>query len=191
MRLVAAFLVLAGCDLTGTDADDQPTLPGGPCAVENVTGAVPGVTLAIRSDSCVYKRGTAASFRYEVTASATAPAITVPDSGGGCGECSSRTQDPASFTRWTVGGTSAGGENQSYCLCDAGCCAPTQMQTIQLDAIESVATIQWQGRTWSGPSDTNNPMGDFFLPGHYDVVVTFQGYAAGTVQASLPIEIIP
>lgn len=194
MRLLLAIVALTGCEIGAGSADEHPsftqTLPDGPCAVEDVTGDVPGVTISIRSDACVYARGTAAAFHYEVTASATTPAITIPDSGGGCGDCEGHTTDPASFVRWSIGGTSAGGESQDYCICDVGCCAPTQTATIQLDALESAATIDWQGREWSGPSDTGNPMGELFLPGRYDVVVTFEGYAAGSVQARLPIEIV-
>lgn len=109
MRL--CLLLLVGCSRTvGSAADAAPdvtnvppyeqTLPDGPCAVENVTGTIPGVTLAIRSSSCVYKRGTAATFTYEVTTTANTPAITVPDSGGGCSSCRGYTTDPITFTGW-------------------------------------------------------------------------------------------
>lgn len=94
MRL-SLFVVLVGCSRTvGVTPDASPdttnvppyeqTLPDGPCAVENVTGTIPGVTLAVRSSSCVFNRGTPATFTYEVTTTAATPAITVPDSGGGC-----------------------------------------------------------------------------------------------------------
>ncbi|NVB78176.1 MAG: hypothetical protein HOV81_07270 [Kofleriaceae bacterium] len=198
MRLVIAVVALAACEPSTvvSGGDDEPyhppytqTLPDGPCAVENVSGTIPGVTLSIRADSCVYTRGTQAMFRYEVTTAA-ATAITVPDSGGGCGDCSGHNADPASFTRWVIAGTSAGGEDQQYCICDVGCCAPTQIQTVTVDATRSVETIQWMGRTWQGPSDTNNEMGGYFLPGRYTVDVTFQGYAQGMVHAQLPIEIV-
>ena len=193
MRLLVAAAALAACDPSSVEPwhpSYTQTLPDGPCAVENVTGTIAGVTLAIRADSCVITRGQGTTFRYEVTASAATPTITVPDSGGGCGDCSSHTTDPASFTRWGIGGTSPDGEDQHYCICDVGCCAPTQTQTITVDATQSGETIQWQGRQWHGPSDTGNEMGDFFLPGRYAVGVTFQGYAQGQVHAELPIEIV-
>jgi hypothetical protein len=178
------LVVLAGCS-THTQ-----TLPDGACAVEGITGTIPGVTLAIRADSCVFQRGSGGRFTYEVTATADAPAIPVPDSGGGCSECSVYSADPISFTDYRIGGTSAGGESQQYCLCDQGCCAPTLEHMVELDAMTSTRSFMWSGRTWSGPSDTGNPMGDFFLPGRYDVLVGFSGFAAGSVSATLPIEII-
>lgn len=200
MRL--SLLLLVGCSRTvGGTTDAAPdvtnippyeqTLPDGPCAVENITGTIPGVTLAIRSSSCVYKRGTPATFTYEVTTTANTPAITVPDSGGGCSSCRGHTTDPITFTGWIINGTSAGGENQQYCLCDVGCCAPTQEKTVQVVATTSAKTIEWSGKTWSGPSDTGNPMGEFFLPGRYSVHISFTGFSEGLVEATLPIEVIP
>lgn len=209
---VAALASLAGCDTssrgvpstrTGTPrhttvtrppADSAPrpsylqTLPDGPCAVENVTGTVSGVTLAIRSDACVYKRGSSATFRYEVTATANTPPIKVP-ARTAC-ECSDRTADPASLLHWSIHGTSPAGDEKRYCICDVGCCPPGPAQKIQLDARESSGTIEWPGREWNGPSDTGNPLGDVFPPGRYEVSVIFEGYDAGTVEAKLPIEII-
>ena len=52
-------------------------------------------------------------------------------------------------------------------------------------------TINWSGRNWSGPSDTNNPEGAPFAPGSYGVNVTFDGRGQGSVTATLPIEIVP
>ena len=199
MRL--SLLLLVGCSRTvgvAADATDgtqvpgyEQTLPDGPCALENVTGTIPGVSLTVRSSSCVFKRGTPATFTYEVTTTAATPAITIPDSGGGCGSCRGYTTDPITFTGWIINGTSAGGTNQQYCVCDVGCCAPTPEKTVQVDATTSTKSIEWSGKTWSGPSDTDNPMGEFFLPGRYTVHVSFAGFDQGLVEVALPIEIIP
>ncbi|HEY5948848.1 MAG TPA: hypothetical protein VIV40_25330, partial [Kofleriaceae bacterium] len=116
--------------------------------------------------------------------------ITVPDSGGGCGRCAAYTSDALSFTAFYILGTSAGGEDQQYCLCDVGCCPPTAEQTIQLDVTTSTSAFDWSGRTWTGPSDTPTEMGDFFLPGKYRVTIGFAGFAAGSMTAELPIEVI-
>jgi hypothetical protein len=43
---------------------------------------------------------------------------------------------------------------------------------------------------WFGPSDTGNQEEGFFLPGRYNVFVTFKGFDEGNVQATLPIEIV-
>ncbi len=200
MRL--SLLLLVGCSRTvgvaadaGPDATNVPpyeqTLPDGPCALENVTGTIPGVSLTVRSSSCVFKRGTPATFTYEVTTTNATPAITIPDSGGGCSSCRGYTTDPITFTGWIINGTSAGGTNQQYCICDVGCCAPTPEMTVQVNATTSTKTLEWSGKTWSGPSDTGNPMGDYFLPGRYTVHVSFAGFDEGLVEAALPIEIIP
>jgi hypothetical protein len=91
---------------------------------------------------------------------------------------------------WTIAGSSPAGEAQQYCLCDGGCCAPTPERTVRPDVATALATIDWSGRTWNGPSDTNQPQGDYFLPGRYAVSVTFFGFASGEVHAELPIEVI-
>ncbi len=189
---VAAAIVLVGCSSSGSPRDAAPaytqTLPSGPCAVEGVTGAVAGVTLAIRSSSCVYPRGTAAHFTYEVTTSGVPP-LDVPSSTG-CGPCVRPSAEPMSWLRWRVEGMSPAGEYQRYCLCDTGCCPPLQTSTIQVSSTTQSATIDWSGRVWDGPSDTGNPEGDYFAPGRYAVVVTFAGFEAGEVRAELPIEVI-
>ena len=191
MRGVVAVLFLGGC--SGAIAETSPyvqTLPNGPCAVEGVTGSVPGVTLAIRGASCVVPRGSGATFTYEVTTDGTVPAITVLGSGGGCGPCHGFSTDPGSFLFARIEGVSPGGEQQSYCICDVGCCPPTQDATIVLSATTSSASYTWSGRNWAGPSDTGNPEGEFFVQGVYAVDVTFSGFEAGQVLAQLPIEVI-
>jgi hypothetical protein len=35
--------------------------------------------------------------------------------------------------------------------------------------------MTWMGKTWRGPSDTNNPMGAAFPPGTYTFNVTARG----------------
>lgn len=111
--------------------------------------------------------------------------------GSGCGSCTKPSEDPLSFASYQIGGPAPGGEQQVYCECDVGCCLPDEAATIMLPATTASANVQWSGRNWSGPSDTGNQEGDFFLPGKYGVVVTFNGRAQGSVTATLPIEIIP
>jgi len=166
----------------------QHTQGTGPCEVDNVTGTLPGVTISIHADECTLARGQAAHIVYTVTADATVPAIATPASAG-CGECQKRTTDPASWVRWNIGGTAFSGTSQNYCVCDTGCCLPDDAQTIQPAPATETGTIDWDGRTWYGPSDTGNAEGDFFLPGSYGVYVTFDGYDSGNVQAVLPIEV--
>jgi hypothetical protein len=169
-------------------AGDGGTFPA--CSVLDVTGTIPGVSISIQSSRCVYHVGEQAEFTYEVTTDGTVPAIDIA-AGSGCGSCSKPSEDPLSFVSYQIGGAAPGGEPQSYCLCDVGCCLPDEAATVQPKATTVSATIEWSGRNWSGPSDTNNPQGDFFLPGSYGVNVTFNGREQGSVKATLPIEIIP
>jgi hypothetical protein len=39
-------------------------------------------------------------------------------------------------------------------------------------------TFKWDGRNWYGPSDTNNPEGAPFPPGHYMLTVSAKGELA-------------
>ena len=197
-RLALVGVLATGCSQTvgavGDAASDNvppytQTLPNGPCSIEGVTGTIAGVTLAIRSTSCVYKRGTPATFTVEVTTTASVPPIMIQASAG-CGDCHGYSTDPLTFTSYYISGTSPGGTAERYCECDVGCCAPDTAHQVQVDATTKTFTIDWSGREWSGPSDTGNAMGDYFLPGRYSVYASFAGFDAGSVQAVLPIEII-
>lgn len=159
------------------------------CAVENVTGTLPGVSISIFSDSCTYRRGQPATFTFRVVTTNAVPAIDVPATSS-C-DCDYRTTQIASWVGWIINGTSTTGENQQYCFCDTGCCAPQAMQTITPEVGTYEDTITWSGHTWFGPSDTGNAEGDAFLVGSYAVLVGFTGYAEGSVSAMLPIQIVP
>ena len=189
-RLLVTMTFLGGCTSAAPEVPYEPTLPPGPCAVEGVTGSLPGVTLAIRSESCVYQAGQAARFTYEVATDAALPAIEVPASTG-CGSCNGPTIEPLSWTRWRIEGRSSDGADQTYCLCDVGCCPPDRAETIQPVIATVSDVIEWSGRNWYGPSDTNTPEGPAFSPGIYKVKVEFFGYAQGSVIAELPVEIVP
>ncbi|MGE5183705.1 MAG: hypothetical protein ACM31C_16650 [Acidobacteriota bacterium] len=184
MRAAVLALLVGGCTTTVGHLSD------GPCAVENVTGSLPGVTLAIRSSSCRYSQGAMAHFTYEVTTDSTVPAITTPGAtGGGCGSCFAPGPDPLSFVDWSIGGTAPDGTSQSYCLCDTGCCPPDRMYTVQPAVADETDTIDWDTHNWGGPSDYNAPQGPVFPAGVYGVYVTFIGFSSGRVTAVLPIEI--
>lgn len=190
MRATSVLLGLAlvGCDSgdVGSREDAQvETLEPVPCAVENVTGTLPGVSISISSPNCRLRRGTAGSFTYSVTTTSAVPAIDVPASGS-C-SCAYRSTQIDSWLSWGIGGQATSGANQQYCLCDTGCCAPQDATTITPEAGTFTDTIEWSGRTWQGPSDTGNEPGDYFLVGDYAVRVGFYGYDAGEVVATLPI----
>ncbi len=67
------------------------------------------------------------------------------------------------------------GNGQRYCLCDVGPCPPAPAMPTTLQPGSWPDTYEWTGRNWSGPSDTNNPMGAAFPPGLYSFTVSTRG----------------
>ena len=132
-------------------------------------------------------RGASATFTYRVTTTAAVPAIDIPETQS-C-SCDHRNTQIDSWLSWVIVGQAPNGEYQQYCLCDTGCCAGQDATTIQPEVGTFSGTIEWNGRTWNGPSDTGADPGDFFLVGDYGVTVRFHGYGQGMVEATLPIEI--
>jgi hypothetical protein len=65
-------------------------------------------------------------------------------------------------------------DNQRYCLCDVGLCQ-AQPFTTALAAGTYAATIAWDGRNWSGPSDTGNPEGAAFPVGTFQLTLSASG----------------
>jgi hypothetical protein len=85
------------------------------------------------------------------------------------------------------------GMGQSYCICDAGLCAPPPTAT--LAAGEYPMAFSWSGKNWNGPSDTGAPKGSPFPAGKYELTVKALGTtsSAGTpfaVTATLQIQLL-
>lgn len=179
---IASLLLLVGCTSSMTNE------PSEPCEVRDVTGSVPGVSITIQADSCVVLRGHGINFQYSVTTTAEVPAIAVPATSS-C-DCSRRSTQISSWTGWIINGMTSGGESQQYCLCDTGCCAPQGASTIQPEIGVFDDEVQWSGRTWNGPSDTGQGMGDYFDAGTYAFRVGFAGYGAGSVSAELAFTVV-
>lgn len=142
------------------------------------------------SAKCSYRVGEAARFEY-VLVTENAPPLHLPGGDGGCGSCLARGADPASWIDYDIRGTSITGTPMTYCLCDTGCCPPDVERTVSVDDTTVSEVIDWSGRQWTGPSDTGNPMGDYFEPGAYVVTVGFYGGDTGQVVAALPIQVRP
>lgn len=66
------------------------------------------------------------------------------------------------------------GNNQSYCLCDTGLCAPRTLTTAPTPGIYD-GSFTWSGENWTGPSDYGAPKGPAFPPGTYTVSVSASG----------------
>jgi len=180
--MASAIVFTAACGGSGTPS-------GPPCSVENVRGTVPGVTISIFADKCVFAPGEKAQFRYEVTTTADVPALATVASQS-CGSCRRASGNPESWIHWIIDGRGPSGQSIHYCLCDTGCCPPDEAASFHVDAKTSRGVIDWSGHAWDGPSDTNQPQGDSFPPGDYNVEVTFDAPPTGAVTASLPIRVV-
>jgi hypothetical protein len=172
------FETLAACE----DACDV-SPRAEPCSIEATDPSLPGVRVRIESERCRVQSGYAQEFHYTVEVDQPI-AYTAPDSGGACGRCGGYTDDPLSLVSYAIEG-----DPSHFCLCDVGCCPPTTAveQTLRTGSFEDV--IEWPGWEWNGPSDTNQPLGEPFTPGAYEVVVTFEVPGEGTVEARLPIDV--
>lgn len=71
-----------------------------------------------------------------------------------------------------------GGEGARYCLCDTGLCPPRK-ETTALVPGRDAGSLVWDGSTWFGPSDTNQPKGPPFPVGPAELEVTSTGSVDG------------
>jgi hypothetical protein len=195
----------AGSDGSGDGSqvsvgDDEPPLPyeGGTegstsvtsphCVLEEST-TLPHVHIVFHVPQCVFTLAQVAagvSFAFDLVVEQDVPGFT-PDSPYWYGS------DAANL----VLGERVFGGSQSYCLCDKGlpypecplddggvvppdggpqgACAP-----VTIPAGVYHETFAWDGRNWTGPSDTDNPEGPPFPPADYELDVTTQpGSIAG------------
>lgn len=70
------------------------------------------------------------------------------------------------------------GAGHVYCLLDFGLAAPPKEAVKSLKEGTYLHFFEWDGRNWTGPSDTGNPKGKPFPAGTYDVKVTMNGLLA-------------
>lgn len=71
------------------------------------------------------------------------------------------------------------GNGQSYCLCDTGLCPAPPEEPVTIAKGTTSGMFSWDGKSWSGPSDTGNPEGPAFPPGAYTLEVSAKGTRAG------------
>jgi hypothetical protein len=154
------------------------------CWVTAVGAGLPGVSLLVEGARCRVLSGHSAGFAYSLEVEDPI-AYQTPDSGGSCGRCKGYSSDPHSLIDYAIGDGSV-----QYCECDVGCCAPTTASSQVVSQGEFDGLIDWPGRAWQGPSDTNEPLGDPFPPGDYHVTVAFVVPGVGSVTARLPIEVV-
>jgi hypothetical protein len=154
------------------------------CRVESSDGGIPGVTIQVEGDRCSFPYGQGGAFRYRVTLDRALPYSVA--AGSSCGFCGKYGADAESLVLATVVG--AGGA--SYCAsCDVGCCPPDRAGSYALSAQSLNGTLDWPAKSWSGPSDTNAPLGASFPPGASSVIVSLVLPDGRRAVAALPITI--
>lgn len=169
MRYALLLVTLVGCGRTDL-APDAGTPDGGApdagtfgCRSE-VTPASGPVRFAFPEQPCRFTLAQAAAgigFRYSVIVSDVDAQFveSAPPLNQTCAQ-----EKPGLgiyvFERITDGGTTI------YCLCDQGNCMQPSV-SMGATAGQTELSFSWGGRSWSGPSDTNNPKGPPVAPGDY------------------------
>jgi hypothetical protein len=180
LALLFAAVFLGGCATTHRQSDDGADASASrACSVDATDPSLPGVSLHVEADTCAFEVGEGGRFRYRVTLSDPIDYTAAP--GGGCGVCYAYSSSPTSLVTYVIGADAV-----RYCRCDEGCC-PNDGGSFTLEAGPSEGAIDWPGKQWNGPSDTNNPLGAPFPEGDYTAAVTFAVPGGGSVTAELPI----
>ena len=145
-----------------------PPLDGGSCN-GGASSNLQGVQLAFPDQPCSYSAAEVAAgiqivYQEVITAAVSGLSPAAGDAGG-CG----RPDDAGLIVSYRISGA-----GQSYCLCDTGLCAPQSAVTTTVVGSHT-RQIPWDGRNWSGPSDTGNREGAAFPPGAYTIALSASG----------------
>lgn len=143
----------------------------GPACDGPASSTLDGVSIVFPDDRCSFAPAElAAGIQIEYTLVIAHDLDDILPAGGDSGQCAR--PDP---TYGLILSDSIAGQGQSYCLCDVGRCAPRTSAVTSPRAGSYDLTYGWTGHNWSGPSDTNNPLGAAFPPGTYTFTVTATG----------------
>lgn len=189
--LLAGTMLLA-CTMNSNDVDDAGDGTGGMAAASGAVGGSSdcgvggnGSTLlcadgsractqiVIPDQRCSFSQSEALAgvdIQYQViSAEAVDNVYPEPLDQGGCG-----TPDDSGLIVFEELASTTGGPEQ-YCQCDVGLCAPGDPVAVALPAGTFVKTFHWEGRSFSGPSDTGDSPGEPFPPGLYILRLTAAG----------------
>jgi hypothetical protein len=156
-----------------------------PCQIDATDPSLAGVRVHVEADRCQVISGKRQLFRYQVELDAALP-YQSPDPHVAGSRCAGYTSDPGSLVDTAVLGPGAA----RYCECDVGLCPPTTPGPVTLTAGTTSGELDWPGFQWGGPSDTDNPIGPPFPPGHAVVQVLFNVPGVGAVDARLPLTVL-
>jgi len=151
------------------------------------------VTMLIPAQPCTFTLAEAkagVTFKYQVKVEGQVPGVVAKSQDSG--QCSKPdASDLIVFGRIT-------GIGQNYCICDTGLCMPPANAPVTLLQGTYDGTYDWDGVNWNGPSDTNNPKGQPFPVGIYQMKFSAKGNQVapmGTgpfeVHATLQFELTP
>jgi hypothetical protein len=157
------------CLASGTDKICENAIPP-ECDLPSSSN-LPGVSIQFPNAPCTFSLAQAAGgiqIAYQVVVAQNLAGV--HPTPGDAGHC--QTPDASGL----IVGFSFDGNGQKYCRCDTGLCAAATTFTTAPAVGSYDTTIAWDGRNWSGPSDTGNPEGAAFPVGTYQLTLT----AAGT-----------
>jgi hypothetical protein len=144
----------------------------GPSCNGTPTSDLPGVVLRLRNDErCGFTAAEVAAgiqINYELQVAEDMHGVHPDYSPESIGHCT--TPEASGF----IVGFVIEGMGQRYCRCDIGGCGQQTFTTAPL-AGRYPGAVAWDGRNWSGPSDTGNPEGEPFPPGTYTFTVRTVG----------------
>ena len=87
------------------------------------------------------------------------------------------------------------GGDLHYCACDSGLCAPFEDDSPRtIPAGRSTQRFTWNGTSWDGASDTDNPYGPPMPPGTYVLEVSAVGSVDGAlfeIRNSIEVTLTP
>lgn len=158
-----------GCSSTSANVARDPVDASPlPCRLGE-SSDLPGVSIHILRDDCTFTLAEARvgiSIPYQVSVAADVDQVVVNPP---IGTTSCYQSGPSGLL---VLESLSGGSNH-YCICDRG--PPSSCEPAVLHAGTYSSAFEWDGRNWFGPSDTNNPKGDYFPAGAYRLDITAQG----------------
>ena len=162
----------------------------GPCDAPTSSSTLSNVTIAVvQATQCLFTLAEAAAgieIPYAIYIDKDIPDVVVKTGGGG--SCAQPGESGLIVFEQLDGG------EQSYCICDAGKCAPPAEVPVTLKAGTYLGKFAWDGKNWFGPSDFGNPKGPPFPAGKYTLHLTAIGTASGQdfeVKATLPVTLVP